>query len=101
MIRSVVEQLHRLHPRFLAGTRLLFLDDPIEPDWEDMTFIVRLSYLDDTLVIDRAKKIDPKDKGKRGPAKSERVRSERRKQSEDYYKRWEEKRKAREQPGKG
>jgi uncharacterized protein (TIGR03437 family) len=46
-----------LHPRFPAGSRLLFLDDPIEPDWEDMTFIVRLSYLDDTLVIDRAKKM--------------------------------------------
>jgi Arc/MetJ-type ribon-helix-helix transcriptional regulator len=60
-----------------------------------------LAYVVGCLRGNGVKKIDPKDKGKRGPAKSERVRSERRKQSEDYYKRWEEKRKAREQPGKG
>jgi Arc/MetJ-type ribon-helix-helix transcriptional regulator len=47
------------------------------------------------------KKVEQKDKGKHGISKSERVRSERRKQSEDYYKRWEEKRKAREQASKG
>jgi Arc/MetJ-type ribon-helix-helix transcriptional regulator len=58
-----------------------------------------LRYVIGCLRGNGVKKIDSKDKGKRGPAKSERVRSERRKQSEDYYKRWEEKRKAREQPG--
>jgi Arc/MetJ-type ribon-helix-helix transcriptional regulator len=58
-----------------------------------------LRYVIGCLRGNGTKKIDHKDTGKRGPAKSERVRTERRKQTEDYYKRWEEKRKARDQSG--
>ena len=58
-----------------------------------------LRYVIGCLRGNGVKKINYKDNGKRGPAKSERIRAERRKQTEDYYKRWEEKRKAREQSG--
>jgi Arc/MetJ-type ribon-helix-helix transcriptional regulator len=54
-----------------------------------------LRYVEGCLRGNGARQAEQKDKGKRGLAKSERVRSERRKQSDDYYRRWEEKRKAR------
>ena len=62
--RDVVEQLHALHPSFRSGSRLLFLDDPIRPNIEDLIFLVRLSYRDDTLEVDRVRKMPgrPEDK---------------------------------------
>jgi hypothetical protein len=57
IIRDVVEQLHGLYPRFRPGIRLLFLDDPIRVNVEDLLFMVRLSYADDSLMVDRVRKM--------------------------------------------
>jgi hypothetical protein len=55
--RSMVQQLHRLQPRLFPGARLLFLNDPIPADWENMSFMVRLSYRDNSLIVNRAKRM--------------------------------------------
>jgi hypothetical protein len=52
--RSVVEHLHQLRPALRHGSRILFLDDPYEDSYRT-TFLVRLSYRDDTLEVERAK----------------------------------------------
>jgi len=56
--RLVVEQLHQLRPALRPGSRILFLDDPYD-DPNRTTFLVRLSYRDDTLQVDRAKGMQP------------------------------------------
>jgi hypothetical protein len=63
--RSTVRQLRRIVPAgsragsgnnvMRPGARLLFLDDPIHPDWFNLTFLVRLLYRDRSIVIYRAK----------------------------------------------
>ncbi len=53
--RSVARQLRHLEPHLQPGARLLFLDDPIRPDWFNLTFLVRLLYRDRSIVIHRAK----------------------------------------------
>jgi hypothetical protein len=53
--RNIVAQLHAAAPAIRPGSRLLFLNDPISPEWYDMLFIVRLSYADPTLQVFRAK----------------------------------------------
>jgi hypothetical protein len=53
--RSIVQQLHHLEPRLRPRARLIFLDDPIRPDWFNLTFLVRLSYRDRDIVVHRAK----------------------------------------------
>jgi hypothetical protein len=57
MLEDVATQLHQLHPRFPPHSRLLFLNDPVQPDLENLVFVVRLSYADDTLTVDRAKRM--------------------------------------------
>jgi hypothetical protein len=53
--RSIARQLRHLEPHLRPGARLLFLDDPIRPDWFNLTFLVRLLYRDRSIVIHRAK----------------------------------------------
>jgi hypothetical protein len=53
--RSIARQLRHLEPHLQPGARLLFLDDPIRPDWFNLTFLVRLLYRDRSIVIHRAK----------------------------------------------
>ena len=55
--RHTVEELHAAAPRIRTKSRLLFLNDPIVPEWENLVFIVRLSYGDPTLEVDRVKKM--------------------------------------------
>jgi hypothetical protein len=54
---STAAQMHALFPVLRHGERILFLDDPIRADWENMIFIVQLSYGDRTLVIKRVKQM--------------------------------------------
>jgi hypothetical protein len=53
--RSIARQLRHLEPHLRPGARLLFLDDPIRPDWFNLTFLVRLLYRNRSIVIHRAK----------------------------------------------
>ena len=55
--RDVVEQLHSIEPQFRSGSHLLFLNDPVRTDWENLIFMVRLSYRDNELFVDRAKRM--------------------------------------------
>ena len=57
LIRDAAQQLRELYPHFQPGSRLLFLDDPFKPDRYDLTFLVRLLYQDDSLVVDRVKNL--------------------------------------------
>jgi hypothetical protein len=57
MVRTAAEQIQDLYPKFPQGSRLLFLDDPLKADREDMIEIVRLVYRDTSLVVDRVKKM--------------------------------------------
>jgi hypothetical protein len=55
-IQLVSEQLYGAYPHLPAQTRIYFLNDPLNPDYgDDLTFIARLRYGDDTLVVGRAK----------------------------------------------
>jgi len=56
VIRSTAEQLHRIYPQFRLGSRLYFMNDPFGPTY-DLLFIMRLSYHDRTLVVDRSKQL--------------------------------------------
>ena len=63
--RSVVTQLSAMHRRLHHGSRLLFLNDPIPTDWENMIFLVQLTYRDRTLEVERAKRMpQPPDRQK-------------------------------------
>lgn len=55
--RRIVTELHRAVPRLARGSRLLFLNDPVPADWENLIFLVRLSYGDDSLEVGRDKKM--------------------------------------------
>lgn len=55
--RAIVRQLHALAPVLPAGSRLLFLNDPVPPDVFDLMFLVRLSYRDHTLRVDRVRQM--------------------------------------------
>ena len=54
-LRAVSAALDRVRPSFPPGARILFLNDPIRPDVHDLMFLVRLSYQDQTLAVDRVK----------------------------------------------
>ncbi len=56
-VHSIVDQLHTLHPVIPHGSRILFLDDPYPVDWQNMVFVVRLSYGDDSLAVERLKQM--------------------------------------------
>jgi hypothetical protein len=53
------EQLHGLEPAFPPHSRILFLNDPVPAEWWNMLFLVRLSYGDRSLVVDRTKQTRP------------------------------------------
>jgi len=53
----IVDQLHALHPSLPPRSRLYFVNDPIAPDIFDLLFLVRLSYHDDKIVVDRARQM--------------------------------------------
>jgi hypothetical protein len=55
LIREAVAQLHALHPRFSRGSRLLFKNDPFQPDHWELVFLVKESYGDDSLEVYRSK----------------------------------------------
>ena len=57
LTRQVAEQLHDLYPALRPGSKLFFLEDSIRADWENLTYIVRLSYGDRSLVVKRGKQI--------------------------------------------
>jgi dolichyl-phosphate-mannose-protein mannosyltransferase len=52
--RSIVQQLHQLRPTMRPGSRVLFLDDPLDDPWQ-MMFLVKLSYGDRAMEVDRVK----------------------------------------------
>jgi hypothetical protein len=54
---EVARQLLELYPSLPRGSRLLFLDDPIKPDREDLIFIVRLRYGNDSITVRRMKQM--------------------------------------------
>jgi hypothetical protein len=55
--RNTVAQLHAAAPTIRPGSRLLFLNDPIRPDWFNLIFIVQLSYADPSLRVFRVKEM--------------------------------------------
>jgi hypothetical protein len=55
VIRDSVEQLHALQPQFPPHSRLLFRDDPFQPNRWTLTFLVKESYRDDSLEVYRLK----------------------------------------------
>ena len=54
---SLNTQMRALRPDMPPDARLLFLNDPMRTGYEDMTFLVRLSYRDRSLTVDRAKRM--------------------------------------------
>ena len=54
---SLAADLRALRPTLPPDARLLFLNDPMRNDVEDMTFLVRLNYRDRSLNVDRAKRM--------------------------------------------
>jgi hypothetical protein len=52
--KSVVEQLHALQPALRHGSRILFLDDPIDDRYQ-LLYLIQLSYRDRALQVDRVK----------------------------------------------
>jgi hypothetical protein len=57
-IRVIVDQVHRLRPTLRHGARVLLLDDPIDDEWR-MMYLMKMSYRDDDLVIDRVRFMKP------------------------------------------
>jgi hypothetical protein len=52
---SLAAQLRALRPAMPPDARVLFLDDPMMPNIYDMDFLVRLTYRDRSLMVDRVK----------------------------------------------
>lgn len=52
---SIAAQMRALRPTLPPDARLLFLNDPMMPNLYDMEFLVRLTYRDRSLTVDRAK----------------------------------------------
>jgi len=52
---SLAAQMRALRPALPPDARLLFLNDPMMPNIYDMDFLVRLTYRDRSLMVDRAK----------------------------------------------
>jgi len=55
--RETVAQLHRAAPRLRPRSRLLFWNDPISSDIENLIFMVQLSYHDPSLEVKRVKQM--------------------------------------------
>ena len=60
MLRSLANQTLALHPGLAAGSRLLVLNETDDPAWDTFLAALRLSYRDDEINFDRARKIDHK-----------------------------------------
>ena len=56
VVMSVAARLRQLHPTLPRDARLVFLNDPIYANVEDLLFIVRLTYRDRTIEVERAKR---------------------------------------------
>jgi hypothetical protein len=52
---SLAAQMRLLRPAMPPDARLLFLNDPMMPNIYDMDFLVRLTYRDRSLMVDRVK----------------------------------------------
>jgi uncharacterized protein (TIGR03437 family) len=52
---SLATQMRVLRPTLPPDARLLFLDDPMLPEFYDLQFLVGLNYRDRSLTVDRAK----------------------------------------------
>lgn len=62
MVRSMVSQLQGMHPVMPEDARLLFRNAPLGDPWDNLIPIVRLSYRDDSIVVDRgASEVAPYD----------------------------------------
>jgi hypothetical protein len=55
VVRELSTQLRKAHPQIPRGSKLLFVNDPYDPAWENMTFLVQLIYRDDSLIVERLK----------------------------------------------
>ena len=56
-IRQTHDQIHAMFPRLKPGASMLFLNDTFPPETEwDLYFLIRLSYNDPTLKIERVKR---------------------------------------------
>ncbi len=53
MVMALSARLRELRPALPHGARLLFLNDPVAPNLEDLLFIVRLTYRDRTIDVER------------------------------------------------
>jgi hypothetical protein len=60
MVRSLSAQIQAMHPTMTQGARLLLLNEADDPVWEDFVKIVRLSYRDHDIRVDRARKMNRK-----------------------------------------
>jgi hypothetical protein len=60
MARSIEAQLRALHPALADGERLLLLNESDDPVWDNLLQIVRLSYRDHSIRVDRARKLGRK-----------------------------------------
>jgi hypothetical protein len=58
VIRSVLGQLDRLHPRLPRGTRLLAINDPFLPQQFELLLLLRLYFRDDMLEVDHGNSND-------------------------------------------
>jgi hypothetical protein len=62
-MREVVRLVREWHPALPAGTRLLFLDDPLPKNWYTLLFLIQAAYHDPSLWVERqnnsATPIDP------------------------------------------
>jgi hypothetical protein len=54
---SLAANMRSLRPTLPPDARVLFLNDPMLPNVEDMLFLVRLNYRDRSLEVDRAKRM--------------------------------------------
>ena len=61
--RETVSLMRAWHPTLPAGTRLLFLDDPLPKNWYTLLFLIQAAYHDPSLWVERQKNsatpIDP------------------------------------------
>lgn len=55
ILKASVEQIHKILPTLPANGRVLLVDDPFSTDEWTPLFLVRLSYCDDTIQVDRVK----------------------------------------------
>jgi hypothetical protein len=60
VVRSLLTQIKALYPTLPEGARLLLLHESDDPVWDQFAIIVRLDYRDQTIQVDRARKMERK-----------------------------------------